>query len=324
VIPAFEPPRLLRQADAQTIYANLWRPRPGPAWRRERWELGDGDYLDLDRCEGAGPGAPVAVLCHGLEGSSRAPYLRGLARALQARGLAVAALNFRTCGGAINRLARTYHSGETGDLGEVVARLVAERPGRKVVVAGFSLGGNVVSKWLGERGDDLPAEVRGGAVISVPFDLAACGRRIDGPGLFCWLYRERFMRRLRRKAAAKARQHPGRFDAAAVARATTFGEFDELVTAPLHGFASRDDYYARASAGQYLAGVRRPLLALASADDPMVPEDSLPREAAAANPAVRLVVTARGGHTGFVDGTPWRPGFWAERVAAGYLASLVG
>jgi len=322
MISPFQPPRLLRGADAQTIFANLWRPRPGPPVVRVRWELGDGDFLDLDRADGPTPDAPVAVLCHGLEGSSSAPYVRGLARALVRRGLAVAALNFRTCGGEPNRLLRSYHSGETTDLAEVVRRLLIERPARPVVVAGFSLGGNVVTKWLGEHGDGLPPEVLGGAAISVPFDLGACQRRIDGPGKAMWIYRERFMRRLRRKAAWKARQFPGRLDAAALARATTFAEYDQLMTAPVHGFASRDDYYARCSAGRFVAGIRRPFLALSAADDPMVPAESLPVAAAAANPAVRLVITAHGGHTGFVDGTPVRPGFWAERTAADFLAGL--
>lgn len=323
MISPFRPAPLLRHPDAQTIVANLWRPRPGPAVARVRWELADGDFLDLDRAAGASPTAPVAVLCHGLEGSSEAPYLRGLAANLVGRGLSVVALNFRTCGGAPNRLPRSYHSGETTDLGEVVRRLLLEAPGRPLVVAGFSLGGNVVTKWLGEHGETLPPEVRGGAAISVPFDLGACQRRLDGPGRLIWLYRERFMRRLRRKAAWKARQFPGLFDAAAVARATTFAEYDQLVTAPLHGFASRDDYYARSSAGGFLAGIRRPYLALAATDDPMVPSASLPLAAARANPAVNLLVTPHGGHTAFVDGALPRPGFWAERTVADFLAGLV-
>jgi predicted alpha/beta-fold hydrolase len=317
----FLPAPLLRQADAQTIFANLWRPRPGPPMTRVRWELADGDFLDLDRAEGLTPDAPVAVLCHGLEGSSSAPYVRGLARALVARGLSVAALNFRTCGEP-NRLPRSYHSGETTDLGEVVRRLLLERPARPALVAGFSLGGNVVTKWFGEHGDGLPPQVLGGAAISVPFDLAACQRRIDGPGRIMWIYRERFLRGLRRKAALKARQFPGLVDAAALARATTFGEYDELMTAPVHGFASRDDYYARSSAGRFVPGIRRPFLAISSADDPMVPAASIPVAAAEANRWVRLLVTARGGHSAFVDGSPLRPGFWAERTVADFLAGL--
>lgn len=320
---AFHPAPLLGHPDAQTIFANLWRPRPGPPVARERWELPDGDFLDLDRATGLPPGAPVAVLCHGLEGSSEAPYVRGLARALHRRGVAALCLNFRSCGPELNRLPRTYHSGETSDLGHVVERLAAERPGRPVVVAGFSLGGNVVVKYLGEQGDRRPDALRGGAAISVPFDLAASGRVLDGPGAITWLYRQRFMRSLVRKALAKARQHPGRYDPAAVARATTFAEFDELVTAAVHGFASRADYYARASSGQFVAGVRRPLLLLSAADDPLVPERSHPLAAARGNPAVTFTVTPRGGHTAFVDGSPLRPGFWAERAAADYLAALV-
>jgi predicted alpha/beta-fold hydrolase len=320
---AFRPAPLLGHPDAQTIFANLWRPRPGPPVARQRWELPDGDFLDLDRATGLPPDAPVAVLCHGLEGSSEAPYVRGLARALRARGVAALSLNFRSCGPELNRLPRTYHSGETTDLAHVVERLAAEQPGRPVVVAGFSLGGNVVVKYLGERGDRLPGALRGGAALSVPFDLAASGRVLDGPGPAMWVYRRRFMRRLVRKALAKGRQHPGRYDPAEVARATTFAQFDELVTAPVHGFASRADYYARSSSGQFVAGVRRPLLLLSAADDPMVPEPSHPVAAARANPAVTLTVTRQGGHTGFVDGSPLRPGFWGERTAADYLAALV-
>jgi predicted alpha/beta-fold hydrolase len=321
--PVFHPAPLLGDPDVQTVFATLWRPRPGPPVVRERWELPDGDFLDVDRAAGRGPDAPVAVLCHGLEGDSRTPYIRGLARALVARGLAVAALNFRGCSGEPNRLLRSYHSGETGDLAHAVERLSAERPGRPVVVAGFSLGGNVVTKWMGELGAAAPAALRGGVAVSVPFDLAASGGRLDGPGTMTWVYRERFLKRLRRKALEKARRFPGRLDAGAVERLATFRAFDDLVTAPTHGFASGADYYARCSSGPFVARIRLPFLLLQSADDPMVPPETIPAEAARRAPSVRLVVTARGGHTAFVDGSPLRPGFWAERAAADFLAGLV-
>ncbi len=305
-----------------TIFANLARPFPRPRGRRERWELVDGDFLDVDRYDAA-PGAPALVVCHGLEGSSRAPYVRGLAAAARARGLAVAALNFRGCSGQPNRLARFYHSGETGDLHEAVRRLAAERPGRPILLAGFSLGGNVVAKYLGERGDDLPAEVRAGAVISVPFDLAACARALDGPGVLMRVYRERFLRRLRRKALRKAARFPRAIDAAAARAARTFSEYDERLTAPLHGFASAADYWARSSSGRYLGGVRRPLLALAAADDPMVPRDSLPIEAARANAHVALEITQAGGHVAFVAGWPLWPSYWAEGRALDFLVEAL-
>jgi predicted alpha/beta-fold hydrolase len=317
----YAPARWLPGGHAMTVFANLARVLPRPRARRERWELPDGDFLDVDRLSGPAPGAPLLVVCHGLEGNSRAPYVRGLVAAAAARGLAALALNFRGCSGEPNRLARLYHSGETGDLDHVVRRAAAEAPGRPILLAGFSLGGNVVAKYLGERGDELPAEVRAAAVVSVPFDLARCARALDGPGLMMAVYRARFLRRLRRKALAKARRFPGAFDAARAVAARTFADFDGAVTAPLHGFASAEDYWARSSSGPLLGGVRRPLLALAARDDPMVPEDSLPREAARANPRVLLEVVDRGGHVAFVGGSPFRPVYWADRRATAFLAA---
>lgn len=340
---SYAPAPWLPGANAMTVFASLVRLLPRPRARRARWELPDGDFLDVDRyapprragavrgsapAAGAAPGreppAPaVLVVCHGLEGSSRAPYVRGLVALALSRGLEALALNFRGCSGEPNRLARFYHSGETGDLAHVVERLAAERPGRPILLAGFSLGGNVVVKYLGERGDALPPEVRGAAVVSVPFDLGASARAIDGPGLWSLVYRERFMRRLRRKAAEKARRFPGAFDAARAARARTFAEFDETVTAPLHGFPSAAEYWARSSSARYLAGVSRPLLALSSLDDPIVPAGTIPLAAARANPRVTLETTAAGGHVAFVSGWPFWPSFWAERRAVEFLAALV-
>jgi predicted alpha/beta-fold hydrolase len=296
------------------------RPFLRPRFRRERWDLPDGDFVDVDRLDGAGRSAPVLVISHGLEGSSRASYVRGLAAAASRRGLAVAAWNFRGCSGEPNRLLRQYHSGDTGDLGAIVDRLSAEDPGRPIALAGFSLGGNQLVKWLGERGADLPAAVRSAVAISVPFDLSLCATALDGPGFWPWVYRERFLRRLRRKALRKAADHPGRIDADAVRRTTTFSAYDGLVTAPLHGFESAADYWTRSSSAQFVAGVRRPLLLLSADDDPLVPARSLPVEQSERNPAVTLEVTAGGGHVAFVSGAPWRPGFWAEERALDFLA----
>jgi predicted alpha/beta-fold hydrolase len=247
--------------------------------------------------------------------------VRGLVAAALARGFEALALNFRGCSGEPNRLPRFYHSGETGDLDAVVRRSAAERPGRPILLAGFSLGGNVVAKYLGERGDDLPGEVRAGAVISVPFDLARSARALDGPGLLMWVYRERFLRRLRRKALAKARRFPRAIDAPRVAAARTFEQYDAALTAPLHGFASAEDYWTRSSSARFLGGVRRPLLALSSRDDPLVPAESLPVEAARANPRVTLEITDGGGHVAFVAGSPLRPRYFADGRAVEFLAS---
>ncbi len=323
----YAPARWLPSAHAMTVFGSVARVFPRPRGRRERWELPDGDFLDVDRYEPDPTGddprdAPVVIVCHGLEGSSRAGYVRGLVAMALSRGLAALALNFRGCSGEPNRLARFYHSGETGDLALAIDRVAAERPGRPVLLAGFSLGGNVVVKYLGERGDAVPAQVRGALAISVPFDLAACARAIDGPGFWSLVYRARFMRRLRRKAAEKARRFPAAFDGAAAARARTFAAFDAAVTAPLHGVASADAYWEACSARRFLGGVRRPLLAISSLDDPIVPAAAVPVAEARANPAVALETTAAGGHVAFVGGWPFRPSFWAERRGVEFLAAL--
>jgi predicted alpha/beta-fold hydrolase len=263
----------------------------------------------------------VLLVLHGLEGSSRAPYVRGLVAVALARGLGAVALNFRGCSGEPNRLPRSYHSGDTGDLAFAVDRLAAERAGRPLVLAGFSLGGNVVVKYLGERGDAMPPEVRGGAGVSVPFDLAASARALDGPGFWNWVYRERFLRRLRAKTAEKARRFPGALDARAALSARSFAEFDDRVTAPLNGFAGAEDYWRRASSGPFLPGVRRPLLALSSLDDPIVPARTIPAALARANPHVVLETTDAGGHVAFVSGGPFWPSFFAESRVVEFLSS---
>jgi predicted alpha/beta-fold hydrolase len=320
----YAPARWLPGPHAMTVFATVARPLPRPPQRRERWELPDGDFLDVDRTPGAGPGAPVLVVLHGLEGSSRAPYVRGLVAVARRRGLAAVAVNFRGCSGEENRLARFYHSGETGDLAHVVGRLAAERPGRPIVVAGFSLGGNVAAKWMGECGDALPGEVRAAAAISPPFDLARCARALDAPGFWNLVYRERFLGRMRRKALRKAPRFPDVFDVPAIRAARTFAAYDGAVTARIHGFASAEDYWRRSSSGRFLAGVRRPLLALLAADDPIAPLDDDAVAAARRNPAVTLVVTPAGGHVGFVSGAPFRPRFWSEERAVAFLAAAAG
>jgi predicted alpha/beta-fold hydrolase len=319
---SYAPARWLPGPHAMTVFAHVARLPLGLAPRRERWELDDGDFLDVDRH--GDPAAPTVVVLHGLESSSRAVYVRRMVAAARARGLSAVALNFRGCSGELNRLPRLYHSGETGDLARAVARLVAEQPGRPLALAGFSLGGNVVARWLGERGDDLPAEVRAAATICAPFDLAASGAAIDRARGIGRIYRERFLRTLRRKALAKLRRFGDLpFDAASVRACRTFVDYDERVTAPLHGFAGAADYYARASSAPLLGRVRRPLLAIAAADDPIVPGDALPLAAARENPSFRLEVYPAGGHVAFVSGQPWRFEFFAEARAAEFLAQAL-
>jgi len=227
------------------------------------------------------------------------------------------ALNFRSCSGEINRLARFYHSGDTGDLDEIVRLLRRRHPAALLAAVGVSLGGNVLLKWLGERGDGAPLQVA--VAISVPFDLTACARVLDR-GLARVLYTANFMRTLRAKVREKARAHPGFVDVAAALRARTFGEYDEIVTAPLGGFASALDYWTRSSSGPYLGRIRRPTLVINARDDPFVPAATLP-DARALPPHITVEFPARSGHAGFIEGCwPWRVGSWAECRALAFVA----
>lgn len=318
---AFAAPAWLRNRHVMTIFANVARVPPRLPLRRERWELPDGDFLDVDRLDvDQGEEAPLLLICHGLEGSSRAGYVLGVMAQARARGLCSAALNFRSCSGEENRLPRLYHSGETADLAYAAERLLRERPGRPLGLVGFSLGGNVVAKYLGERGAAAPDGVRAGAVISVPFDLAGCATAIDGAGVAALLYRERFLRKLRPKALAKARRFPGLIDEERVRRARLLREFDDAVTGPLHGFADAADYYARCSSGPLLPAVRRPLLLLSAEDDPFVPGTTLPLRLMRENPLLTPQISRTGGHVGFLDGPPWALRRFCEERAVDFVA----
>jgi predicted alpha/beta-fold hydrolase len=260
------------------------------------------------------------IILHGLEGSVRSNYVGGLAGGAQALGWAVTAMEFRSCGGELNRARRLYHLGETGDLGHLVATLSGREPDRRLFLSGVSLGANVIAKWLGEQQDTVPALVRAAAVISAPYDLTVSGPVIDRT--LGGLYTRRFLRTLIPKALAKERQFPGSIDFQRVAEARTFVEFDTEATARFHGFRDAWDYWEQCSSGPFLERVRRPLLLVSSADDPFNPGATLPRGISARNPWVQELFTRRGGHVGFVEGWPWRSRHWAEARVIEFLQAV--
>jgi predicted alpha/beta-fold hydrolase len=313
-------------AHLRTLWGKFVRRPPLPETRVERWATDDGDEIELHRLqprEVAAHGGRLLVL-HGLEGTIRSHYLRGLLAHAQRRGWAADALIFRTCNGEMTRARRLYHSGETTDLEHVVQRLVDEHPGQPLVLAGFSLGGNVLLKWLGERGEELPAEVRAAAAVSVPFDLERGSRFIERG--FGRVYTSHFLRTLRVKARRKLEHDPGLFNAVALERARTLFDFDDVVTAPVHGFANASDYYRRSSSLQFLPSIRQPTLLLSAYDDPFLPPAVL-REVerlAAGNSCLTVEFHQRGGHVGFISGhVPWAPRYYAEdRVLSFLEASL--
>jgi predicted alpha/beta-fold hydrolase len=327
ILPAepFPGARLLGHTHAQTIWPALFRRDRPRASTVERWPMPDGHDLFLDLLPERA-GAPGVLVLHGLEGSSRARYVRGLLATIEERGWNGAAVSFRSCepesGPPAPRErppgARFYHSGDTRDLPAVIDRLRGRWPGAPLGAVGFSLGANVLLKWLGETG--VAAPLAGAVAVSPPFDLAACAAALDQPGLFAGLYRRRLLRTLRRKALGVAARHPDRFDARAIRACPTFRRYDDLVTAPLFGFADATDYWARSSSAGFLPAIRRPTLIVCAEDDPMVPGWSIPRNAIAANPALSARIFTGGGHVGFVTGTPWRPRYLVDELALEFLS----
>lgn len=310
----------------QTLWGKLARRPPHVPTRVERWTTPDDDELEVRRLDappGAPPDTPRLVLLHGLEGTIRSHYLRGTLARARERGWATDVIIFRSCNGEVNRAARLYHSGETTDLDFVVRRLVREHPRQPLVAAGFSLGGNVLLKWLGEQGTAAPPQLRAAAVVSVPFDLEAGARYIERG--FSRMYGRHFLRTLRRKAHAKLVSYPRLFDPRQLDRARTIFDFDNAVTAPVHGFSDATDYYEQSSSIRFLGGVRRPTLLLSAADDPFLPQSILCDVAMMAeqNPYLTPEFHLRGGHVGFVGGaSPLRPHYYAEGRLIQFLATF--
>jgi predicted alpha/beta-fold hydrolase len=315
----FHAPNWIRDRHLQTCWGPFFRRQQAPESRLERWATPDDDFLRVWLSRGR-EDAPWVVLLHGLEGDANSHYIVGMRVKLAALGWSVATMEFRGCGGEMNRARRMYHSGETTDLAFLVSTL-RERfsPGR-LYLAGFSLGGNQIGKWLGEESESVASLVDGAALVSPPFDLTVSGPVLDSQ-LF-GLYTKRFLRTLIPKAVEKERQFPGCLDVEAIRRCTTFAEFDTLGTAALHGFRDNEDYWRSVGCGQFLDGVRVPTLLVAAADDPFNPGSTIPRRLASASPWLVPRFTERGGHVGFVYGTPWHTRHWAEEEIVSFFQHL--
>jgi uncharacterized protein len=323
-LPRFEPPWWAPNPHAQTLAGKVLRRLEDRPLRTRRMELPDGDFVDLHEEPEPHPvGSPRVVLLHGLEGCSRANYVTTVARELVAHRIRPIRLNFRGCSGEMNRLARFYHAGDTGDLDYVLKALRDEEPEAPLGAMGFSLGGNVLLKYLGEAGETNPAEVACAVAVSVPFDLAAGARQLEGGGLGRF-YTRYFLRKLRRKIRGKRHLLEAHVDTGRALQARSLREFDAVTTARLHGFRDASDYYERASSRPWLGNIRVPTLLLQALDDPFQPLSARPAEVLRENPYLVDGFSSGGGHVGFVRGTPWNPDFWAERQAARFLAAGLG
>lgn len=316
----YTPAWWLRNPHLQTLWGKFIRRVPIQPTAVERLDTPDADFLDIHHLSGP-DNAPLLILLHGLEGGIRSHYIQGLLGEAKTRRWRAAVIVFRSCGAEMNRTRRSYHSGETGDLALVVDHLSNRFPSSPLLLTGTSLGGNVLLKYLGERGSDLSPRIKGAVAISVPFDLARSSRHI-GQG-FARVYQKNFLRSLHRKASLKLQSYPDLVEAERLRNARTMFDFDDVFTAPVHGFSGAGDYYSRSSSLAWLERISVKTLLLSAIDDPFLPAQVLHevREVAARNSNLHVEFTPHGGHVGFVSGSnPLRPAYYLEQRTGDFLA----
>src|SRR3990167_2282858 len=302
----FKPAWWLPNSHLQTLWPPIFRRNiKDLQLERERLELPDGDFIDLDWVSRQKQG-PLVLILHGLEGSIESHYAKGMLQTVTQYGWRGVFMHFRGCSGEPNRLARSYHSGETGDIDYVISLLRDREPNLILAAVGFSLGGNVLLKWLGEKKDTN--SLQAAIAISVPFELHKAAVRIQQG--FSKFYQWYFIRCLRDRLALKFQSSPSSIDPSLIYKVSTMYDFDDKITAPLHGFTGVEEYYSTASSRQYLNSIKVPTLILHAKDDPFMSEDVIPK-LHELSPHVKLEVTETGGHVGFVSGKyPWRPEYW--------------
>ena len=312
----FKPAWWLSNAHAQTLCPTLTRRLQSPIDVNERFELPDGDFVDLSwAVNGLGPDTPLVVVLHGLGGDANSTYVAGLLHAFNRRGWRGVLMHFRGASHEPNRLPRAYHSGDTGDVDYLLRALDEREPQTKKGIVGISLGGNVLLKWLGEQGPQ--SLVAAAVAISVPFQLGAVADRINEG--FSRVYQAYLLRRLRQVFARKL-EHHGDAMPLSVKKMDSwrcFWTFDEHVTAPLHGFSNVHAYYRESSSRNYLRHIKTPTLMIHALDDPFMTPDCLPRDDELSEHII-FELSQKGGHVGFIAGSvPGRPVYWLdERIPA--------
>ena len=309
---SFKPAWWLRSPHLQTLWPFMFRRRAALEFQPERLELADGDFIDL--CWGRFSDRPVVLVLHGLEGSIQSHYAGNLMYQLERAGFRPVLMHFRGCSGEPNRLPRSYHSGDTGDLVQVVDH-IRQLTGKEVHAGiGFSLGGNVLLKWLGQTGASNPLELA--VAVSVPFRLADAANRLGG-GL-SHMYEIHLMNKLKRSYLDKFSRMDSPLDVD-VDTLKNFWDFDDKVTAPLHGFNGVDHYYSDSSCRQYLSAIKVPTRIIHALDDPFMFPETVPDETELGE-HVELLLTRKGGHVGFVGGRyPWKAEYWHERKIVEFL-----
>lgn len=290
----YQPPWYLPNGHLQTLFPYFFR-RVKPDYQRERITLPDGDFVDIDCLRQ--DSKSLAFLCHGLEGDSSSQYIRGMADFLFRRGWDVIALNFRSCSGEPNRVLQSYHHGEIKDVTYLLQQLEETGQYERIIPIGFSLGGNVILKYLGTHGNELPDAIRGGIAVSVPSDLLSSSRRLDQWDN--WVYTHRFRTHLKEKFEAKDRLFPGILPMNRWQDVKSWEDFDNIYTSKIFGFSDAYSYYEQGSANNFLNGLRRPTLLLNALNDPFLDTPSYPYEQARASSSLYLITPSGGGHVGF-------------------------
>lgn len=316
---SYLPPPFFSNPHLQTVWAGMCRVVSAPHYRRERIITPDDDFLDLDRIRNGSERA--VILCHGLEGNSGRSYMLGMARAMGKRGRDVTALNFRNCSGEPNRKPGAYHSGATHDLETVIQHILRGGNYRELALIGFSLGGNLVLKYLGEQGAAVPPEITKAVAFSVPCDLASAAAQMGRPENR--LYLKRFLLMLKQKLEAKMKRFPDRISLESFDEIKDFHDFDGRYTAPLHGFSSAEDYWEKSSSKPHLTNISIPTLVVNAQDDPFLSPLCFPVREAYRNPNLYLEMPARGGHVGFVS-FHHNGEYWSEQRAARFLETTRG
>jgi len=311
---------LIRNKHLQTILPALFRKVRGVPFQRERIGIFDGDFLDLDWLPAFGgvASSDLVIISHGLEGSTDRAYIKGMVKIFAKNGYDVLAWNHRGCSGEPNRLSRFYHSGATDDLQAVVTHALSLKKHTRIFLVGFSLGGNMTLKYLGEQQANLPTEIQKAVVFSVPLHLSACSLQLrQGEN---WMYAWSFKRKLKQKVRLKAALMPDAISVAHLPKVKTLKDFDELYTAPLHGFAHAEDYYEKCSALYFLEAIEVKTLIINALNDPFLGEQCFPVDLVGKLPNVFLECPTQGGHCGFAP--PDREGFyWSERRALEWISS---
>lgn len=310
------PPSYQYNGHLQTVIPSLVRKVQGVAYQRERLVLQDGDFVDLDWLENAKN--RLVILTHGLEGDSNRQYIRGTAKLFAENDYDVLAWNCRSCSGEMNKAFRLYNHGEIGDLGEVITHALQRNRYDEVVLIGYSMGGNIILKYLGVNGHQLPGAIKGGVAISSPTDLGASAVLLDRPSNR--FYRDRFMRKLIVKISQKAASFPGRLDMNRLRDVKQWRDFDDFFSAPVNNYRDADDFYTQASAVNFMPGITVPVLLLNAQNDPLLSPECSPAWLAETHPHLFLETPRTGGHVGFQVA---RDAYtYAERRALSFIRSI--